>query len=185
VSLPNFERHNGQTAKTRANTAVRVAKHKAANAAGNGSGVTVALPREEKEKEVNEPMSGKPDVAAIQIIEYLNAKTSSKFRPVTSNLSLVKARLAEGASPEDCRAVIDAKVAEWKGDKSMSQYLRPKTLFSATNFAQYMGQIGPDASGGEWWKLAGFGKEWEATNEGCTAVTAYLWRDGTRIKEPA
>lgn len=54
ITLPNFERHNGQTAKNRANTAVRVAKHKAANAAGNGEvtqqELPSALPREDKSK---------------------------------------------------------------------------------------------------------------------------------------
>ena len=38
--------------------------------------------------------------------------------------------------------MIDAKVAEWKDDKKMAQYLRPKSLFNATNFAQYSGQVG-------------------------------------------
>jgi len=59
LSLPNFERHNGQTAKSRVLTAKRVAKHKKSNAEGNGKGnaatvtpsVTSALPREEKRRE--------------------------------------------------------------------------------------------------------------------------------------
>lgn len=55
VSLPNFDAHNGETAKKRALTARRVAKHKEkGNAAGNAASVTAsvkpALPREEKEK---------------------------------------------------------------------------------------------------------------------------------------
>lgn len=54
ISLPNFDRHNGQTAKNRANTAVRVAKHKSSQAfgndEGNGPSVTGALPREDKRK---------------------------------------------------------------------------------------------------------------------------------------
>ena len=54
--FPNFGRHNGETAKTRALTASRVAKHKSkgnaeGNASGNARGVTFAvrsaLPREE------------------------------------------------------------------------------------------------------------------------------------------
>lgn len=53
VSLKNFDRHNGATAKGRALTAKRVANHKA-NAKGNGEGnaasVTSALPREEKRR---------------------------------------------------------------------------------------------------------------------------------------
>lgn len=54
ISLPNFDRHNGKTAKDRALTAKRVSEHKA-NAKANGQ-VTVAalptaLPREEKRRE--------------------------------------------------------------------------------------------------------------------------------------
>lgn len=64
--LPNFDHHNGETAKARALNAKRVAAHKAraksTNArsvaavaeatpdSGNGSGVTDALPREEKRR---------------------------------------------------------------------------------------------------------------------------------------
>lgn len=52
VRLPNFDRHTGETAKGRALTAKRVAKHKGkGNAKGNGDSVTSALPREEKRRE--------------------------------------------------------------------------------------------------------------------------------------
>lgn len=52
VSLPNFDRHTGETAKGRALTAKRVAKVKAkGNAKANGDSVTSALPREEKKRE--------------------------------------------------------------------------------------------------------------------------------------
>jgi len=72
VGLPNFDRHNGKTAKTRAMTAKRVASHKAkSNASSVTSSVTSALPREEKRREENintplppegedDPSNGKP-----------------------------------------------------------------------------------------------------------------------------
>lgn len=55
ISLPNFDRHNGKTAKTRALTAKRVAQHKVkTNANGNGDSVSEVtqdtLPREEKRR---------------------------------------------------------------------------------------------------------------------------------------
>lgn len=56
ISLPNFDRHNGETAKSRALTAKRVAKHKAnskCNDAGNAASVTSPLPKEEKNREEN------------------------------------------------------------------------------------------------------------------------------------
>lgn len=56
VSLPHFDRHNGETAKQRALTAKRVAKSKSksndiANAASVTASVIDALPREEKRRE--------------------------------------------------------------------------------------------------------------------------------------
>ena len=52
VRLPNFDRHNGKTAKTRAMTAKRVATHKTkTNATSVTSSVSDALPREEKRRE--------------------------------------------------------------------------------------------------------------------------------------
>jgi hypothetical protein len=55
LTLPNFDRHNGQTAKNRILTAKRVATHKKGNAEGNAKGnaaiVTRALPKEEKRRE--------------------------------------------------------------------------------------------------------------------------------------
>ena len=53
LTLPNFERHNGKTAKARVLTAVRVAKHKDREK-GNALNVTPALPREVKRsKDIN------------------------------------------------------------------------------------------------------------------------------------
>lgn len=90
----------------------------------------------------NKNMSGRPDDAP-ELLDYLNKKTGQHYRPVPSNLSLLQARLKEGATPEDIRAVIDHKCFEWQNDPKMSQYLRPKTLFAASNFNQYVGQL-PD-----------------------------------------
>lgn len=91
--------------------------------------------------DVDEVMSSKPDDART-VLEYLNLQTGHSYKPVDSNIRLVRARLAEGASVDECKAVVDAKVSEWGSDAKMAQYLRPNTLFSATNFAQYAGQLG-------------------------------------------
>lgn len=50
LTLPNFERHNGKTAKARVLTAVRVAKYKDKEKS-NDPIVSSALPREEKRRE--------------------------------------------------------------------------------------------------------------------------------------
>jgi hypothetical protein len=52
VSLPNFDRHTGETAKGRALGAKRASEHRAkSNAESNDASVTQALPREEKKRE--------------------------------------------------------------------------------------------------------------------------------------
>lgn len=57
ISLPHFDRHNGKTAKNRLLTAKRVANHKASNGKGNASSVSGALPKEEKRREDQNPLS--------------------------------------------------------------------------------------------------------------------------------
>lgn len=83
--------------------------------------------------------SNKPDVAK-DILTYLNSKTGHKYRPEKANLTLIQARLTS-STVEQIQSVIDAKVAEWKADPKMRQYLRPSTLFRASNFEQYLGQV--------------------------------------------
>lgn len=62
ISLPHFDRHNGKTAKNRLLTAKRVAKHKASNAKGNATSVSGALPKEEKRREDQNPLSAQESV---------------------------------------------------------------------------------------------------------------------------
>ena len=73
-----------------------------------------------------------------RIVEYLNAKTQSKFKP-TSKVTRqhIDARAKEGFSPEDFKAVIDFKCKQWIGDPKMQEYLRPSTLFNS-NFEAYL-----------------------------------------------
>lgn len=55
LAFPNFDAHNGKTAKSRALTAKRVAKHRGeCNAEGNAAAVTSPLAREEKRREEKE-----------------------------------------------------------------------------------------------------------------------------------
>lgn len=165
---------------------------------------------QEQEQEIKEkPLSGKPDDPGLfadegeqaeegagtsvgdgdggepaAIIAYLNDRSGHAFRAVESNLRLIRARLAEGATPDECRAVIDAKVLQWVNDPKMAEYLRPATLFNATNYANYAGQLPTPAasSAAEWWANAGFGKRWEAENAGCTEGNAHLWRQCRPIR---
>jgi uncharacterized phage protein (TIGR02220 family) len=88
----------------------------------------------------------KPD--ALQVLQFLNSKTGRNFEPVDATIKPILARLREGASVDDCRAVIAKKCRDWAGDEKMNEYLRPKTLFNATNFANYKGElVAPQTTG--------------------------------------
>ena len=92
-----------------------------------------------KEKETT--LSGKPDDAR-EVLNFLNEKTGLHFRDVPTNMKLIQARLKEGATVQDCRAVIAIQRRQWKDDDKMRDYLRPATLFNATKFWQYHGKVG-------------------------------------------
>jgi len=83
---------------------------------------------------------------ATEIIQFLNLKTGRRYRPTQVNLNFIYARLKEGYTIEEIRAVIAMKVREWQYDDLMSKYLRPATLFNNVNFNQYAGELGEDVS---------------------------------------
>lgn len=119
-------------------------------------------PKQEQEPK-NQSMSDKPDditlddffknaqpsktanaelkVQAIEVLQFLNEKTGRAYRPVDINLKLITARLKSGATVASCFQVIAKKTREWKSDPKMSEYLRPATLFNATKFEQYVGEL--------------------------------------------
>lgn len=82
------------------------------------------------------------------VIDYLNAKTGSKYRYSKSSTKHILARLGEGFTVDDCKSVIDKKCNEWLQDPYMSKFLRPETLF-AGKFEGYLNQAPapPRASG--------------------------------------
>jgi uncharacterized phage protein (TIGR02220 family) len=115
---------------------------------------------EEKKEEKKAALfpSGKPDITsdqkterlsqkaqrrteAIEVLNYLNAKAGRSYRPKDATLRPIIARLEDGATLKQCRQVIAKKHFEWKDKEGMAEYLRPKTLFGATNFEQYVGEL--------------------------------------------
>jgi len=78
---------------------------------------------------------------ATEILQFLNNKSGRLYRPVDTNLKLIMARLKSGVTLAQCFQVIAKKTREWKGDPKMDEYLRPATLFNATKFEQYVGEL--------------------------------------------
>ena len=82
-------------------------------------------------------MSCKPDV--VVIINHLNSVVGTKYKTSTkSHIQNISARLEDGHSVEDLKAVIDSKFKDWGHDPKMAQYLRPSTLFQASKFQGYL-----------------------------------------------
>ena len=94
-----------------------------------------------KDKENQESiMSGKPaaEYPYKAIVDYLNQKAGTAFKDQSKDTRRhIKARIDEGFTLDDFRKVIDGRVAEWKADPRMCQYIRPQTLFG-TKFESYL-----------------------------------------------
>lgn len=93
-----------------------------------------------KDKDKNCRLSDKSSTVVSEIIDYLNQKTGKHFRKSIANTTrAINARIKEGFTVDDFKAVIDKKVIEWGKDERMKQYLRPQTLFG-TKFESYLNQ---------------------------------------------
>ena len=57
-----------------------------------------------------------------------------------ANRKFIAARLKE-YTVQDLKDVIDLKFKQWKNDSSMSKYLRIETIFNATKFQSYIGEL--------------------------------------------
>ena len=80
------------------------------------------------------------DINTIKyIVEYLNDKLGTKYKYSSEYIArLIRARLAEGFTPEDFQTVISKKLQDWRGTK-MEKFLRPETLFG-TKFQGYLNE---------------------------------------------
>lgn len=102
----------------------------------------------EKEIEIENPSGDKSQkqsrtnyTESIQtIIDYLNSVCGTNYKSTTkSTIGIIKARLKEGFTIEDFKAVIHKKYNDWCNDPKMVAYLRPQTLFG-NNFEGYLNQ---------------------------------------------
>lgn len=101
--------------------------------------------KKEKEKENKK----EKDIRALcaDVIEYLNKKASTAFKPNTpKTVQLITAREREGFTLADFKTVIDKKCSEWKTNGDMCKFLRPETLFG-TKFEGYLNQLKHSGSG--------------------------------------
>nr|DAX47376.1 MAG TPA: hypothetical protein [Caudoviricetes sp.] len=77
----------------------------------------------------------------LEILENLNEITGSKFRPIKSNLTKIKALLKAEFTPQEIVEVIQLKTIQWKNNPTMAGYLCPTTLFRESNFEKYYNEV--------------------------------------------
>lgn len=82
------------------------------------------------------PAHAEPDHAQI-VLEHFNKVTNSSYRDGKTTMGHIRARLAENYTSDDLILVTDYITAKWMNDSKMSDYLRPKTLFSPENCMEY------------------------------------------------
>jgi predicted phage replisome organizer/uncharacterized phage protein (TIGR02220 family) len=152
ISIENWEKHQNIAGleKIREQTRQRVAKHRENKQLPSKENVTLHVTdgnatEEELELEEELDKEKKKNIPYKDIVEYLNEKTSSNYRPSTGKTKdCIKARWNEGRSLDDFKKVIDIKTEEWINTEH-SKYLRPSTLFGP-KFEEYLNQK-PKGSG--------------------------------------
>jgi len=109
------------------------------NENGMQSGITVVIPLENENENINRTDK------ELEIIAYLNLIAGTKYKPNSKETKkLIRARLDAGFAVDDFKTVIDKQWAKWKGTE-WEQYMRPSTLFSP-KFESYLnGKVGGQA----------------------------------------
>ena len=79
----------------------------------------------------------------VELLQYLNHKTGFHYKLVDANKKIILARLKE-YSYEQLYKMIDYKCNEWLNNEKMKKYLKPNTLFRASNCANYIAQLEED-----------------------------------------
>ena len=77
-----------------------------------------------------------------EVLNYYTEVTNRK-RNSKESVEHVSARLKEGYTVDDLCTVIDYKWRKWGSDPKMTNYVRPKTLFSEA-FPDYLAEAGGD-----------------------------------------
>lgn len=73
-----------------------------------------------------------------ELLEHLNKVANRNYRPIKTNLNLIKRLFKLGYTAEDIRKVIELKTMEWRNNEVMAGYIRPSTLFRESKFEEYL-----------------------------------------------
>ena len=147
ITIPNWKKHQNLDAIESRNKRQReyMAEYRKkqkllidckANSNANckaNSNANVSSPEGDKEREEEKNIY-------IAVVGYLNEICKTNYRATSAATQrLISARLHEGFTVDDFKAVIRTKHAEWASDAKMRKFLRPETLFG-TKFESYLNQ---------------------------------------------
>lgn len=105
---------------------------------------------DKKEKnDKNEKERSKDIVNVIDVCSFFQSETGKKLIigktdakiKASDKYKIINARLKDGATVEDCKAVIRFKNKKWKGEKKTSEWIRLSTLFAKRNFENYLEEV--------------------------------------------
>ncbi|PIC58300.1 hypothetical protein CSV81_03920 [Sporosarcina sp. P10] len=95
-----------------------------------------------KKNKKNKPIVENHLDVAHSVIQYLNDKTGKQFKAESAaTRKFINGRIKEGYTQEDFIRVIDLKTKQWLNRHEFSAFLRPSTLFNATNFENYVNEL--------------------------------------------
>jgi len=191
LSLINFDRHNGTTAKSRAQTAKRVANHRA-NAGGgdgcNAASVTPTLAREEKRREEKrerkKPATDVPDIPPALLSDFLSVRKAKRAGPLTKTALDGLKREADKAGLTLSEAVAYCCEVGWQGFNAAWHAERTKDKSNGVKSdhvkrgSEEYAALHRNAS---WWREAGFDGVWSAIAVQCWHDNANEFRDGKRV----
>jgi uncharacterized phage protein (TIGR02220 family) len=98
-------------------------------------------PRTNNQEKKETLLSGKPDEMGEvrEVLTFLRNMTGRQYREAPPTVRLIRSRL-KNTSLEDIKKVLFYKGEQWMNDPKMEPYLRPATLFAASNFEQYLAE---------------------------------------------
>ncbi|EUC93732.1 conserved phage C-terminal domain-containing protein, partial [Providencia alcalifaciens] len=139
------------------------------------------------------PAHAEPDHAQI-VLEHFNKVTNSSYRDGKTTMGHIRARLAENYTSDDLILVTDYITAKWMNDSKMSDYLRPKTLFSPENCMEYFEKAQkwheagrPVCANGKWLKPGEVAVSIDTVERDTvfTQIFSTGWKPANRIQEIA
>lgn len=94
--------------------------------------------KSERKRSKSEQLNKEINSKVNNIVSLLNEKLSTSYKPTSKKTGeLIRARLRDGFTEDDFRAVIEHKARAWK-NTDLEKYLRPSTLFAVSHFEEYV-----------------------------------------------